>query len=124
MNLVSLLPDEKRKAVNNWLLGVTTGSYCFGAAFVSFGRVHLGRDPLLFVVPGMFVGLLDFVQIHSLRLVERAPLRRALRGQRFAPRFAPNYPKSNPNSARLPLILGHLANREPPIALPAGQDEK
>jgi hypothetical protein len=36
MNLVSLLPDEKRKAVNNWPLGVTTGSYCFSAAFVSF----------------------------------------------------------------------------------------
>jgi hypothetical protein len=79
MNLVSLLPDEKRKAVNNWLLGVTMGSYCFGAAFVSFGQVHFGRDPLLFVVPGLFVGLLDFVQIHSLRLVKRAPHERTTR---------------------------------------------
>lgn len=57
-----------------WLLGLTVGGYatvsvalyCFGGALVSSSRVPAGNpQTLLFTIPGLFVGLLDFVQIRA-----------------------------------------------------------
>jgi len=57
----------------NWLLGITVGGYatvsvalyCFGGALVA-SQVPAGNaQALLFMIPGFFIGLLDFVQIHA-----------------------------------------------------------
>jgi hypothetical protein len=57
-----------------WLLCLTVGGYatvsvalyCFGGASVSSSQFHAGNAQLLlFMIPGFFVGLLDFVQIHA-----------------------------------------------------------
>ncbi len=58
----------------DWLLGLTVGGYatisillyCFGGELVSVGRLPAGNpQALLFLIPGFFVGLLSFLQIHS-----------------------------------------------------------
>jgi|GEM_PF-2662801 len=66
--------ENARSVSKNWLLGLTVGGYatvsialyCFGGALVSSGQFPSGKaQALLFLIPGLFVGLLDFVQIHS-----------------------------------------------------------
>jgi len=74
MNAVSFLVEHKRAVSKNWLFGLTVGGYatvtlalyCFGGALVSSSQVPAGNaQALLFMIPGFFVGLLDFVQIHA-----------------------------------------------------------
>jgi hypothetical protein len=74
MNAVSFLIENKRSISQNWLLGLTVGGYgaisltlyWFGGALVSSSQVPAGNaQTLVFLIPGFFVGLLDFAQIHA-----------------------------------------------------------
>jgi hypothetical protein len=74
MYAVPLLIENKRFISKNRLLGLTVGGYgtislalyCFGGALVSSSQVPAGNaQALLFLIPGFFVGLLDFVQIYA-----------------------------------------------------------
>lgn len=74
MNAVPFLVENKRSISKNWLLGLTVGGYgtvslalyCFGGALVSSSQFPAGNpQALLFLIPGFFVGLLNFVQIHA-----------------------------------------------------------
>lgn len=74
MNAVSFLIENKRPMSKDWFLGLTVGGYatvsvalyCFGGALVSSSQIPPGNaQSLLFMIPGFFVGLLDFVQIHA-----------------------------------------------------------
>jgi hypothetical protein len=74
MNAVPFLIENKRSISQNWLLGLTVGGYgatslalyCLGGALVSSRQVPAGNaQALLFLIPGFFVGLLDFAQIHA-----------------------------------------------------------
>jgi hypothetical protein len=74
MDAVSFLFESKCSMSKTWLLGLTVGGYatisvvfyCFGGALVSSSQVPAGNSQtLLFMIPGLFVGLLDFVQIHA-----------------------------------------------------------
>ena len=73
MNAVSFLFENKRSSPKNWLLGLTVGGYatvsvalyCFGGALVSSNFPTGNPQTLLFMIPGFFVGLLGFIQIHA-----------------------------------------------------------
>jgi hypothetical protein len=71
---VAFLIENKRSVSKNWLLGLTVGGYaavslslyCFGGALISSRQVPAGNArALLFLIPGFFVGLLDFAQIRA-----------------------------------------------------------
>jgi hypothetical protein len=79
MNVVSVLIDNKRSVSKNWLLGLTVGAYStlsIALYFFGGGRwVSSSFEPIDFppgelqafglMIPGLFVGLLDYAQIHS-----------------------------------------------------------
>jgi len=74
MNVVAFLIENKRSMSKNWLLGLTVGGYatvslslyCFGGALISSSQVPArNAQALLILIPGFFVGLLDFAQIDA-----------------------------------------------------------
>jgi hypothetical protein len=73
MNGVAYLIGNKRPFSKNWVLGLTVGGYltlslvlfCFGGALFSIPSPAGNAQAFRFMIPGFFVGLLDFVQIHA-----------------------------------------------------------
>lgn len=81
LNTVRLLTDNKRAVSSHWLVGLTVGSYAIvSVALFFFGggswiapRWEAWVDPappgelqsFYLLIPGLLIGLLDFVQIHS-----------------------------------------------------------
>jgi len=85
MNVVAFLIENKRSMSKNWLLGLTVGGYatvslslyCFGGALISSSQVPArNAQALLILIPGFFVGLLDFAQIHAVEYFKYQPRER------------------------------------------------
>jgi hypothetical protein len=75
MNVVSVFDESNRYLSRNRLLGLTVGGYatlsiwlfCFGgASTISLSQIREGNtQAFLLIIPGLLIGLLDFVQIHA-----------------------------------------------------------
>jgi|SRR5882762_2508822 len=73
MSRVAFLIGNKHPFSKDWLLGLTVGGYatlslvlfCFGGALFSSQSPAGNAQAFLFMIPGFFVGLLDFLQIHA-----------------------------------------------------------
>lgn len=87
MNAVSFITEKKQPVSSDWLLGLTVGGYttlcvaCYyfgaGAWISSYPEAGID-DPspgqlqaLLLLIPGLFIGLLDYIQIHSEAVFKR-----------------------------------------------------